>query len=77
MAGLEGTLKVIEVTQALPALCTAHTCRADAQLAAPGGQERVTPLSLPLYVLTPRPYGASQQHQHILTHPVLLKEIPW
>lgn len=27
----------------MPALCTGHTCRADAQLAAPGGQERLTP----------------------------------
>lgn len=42
---LEGTLKVIYVTQALPALCTGHICRADAQLAAPGGQDRLTPIS--------------------------------
>lgn len=40
---LEGTPKVIQVTQGLPALCMGHICRADAQLAAPGGRKGSPP----------------------------------
>nr|XP_014126967.1 uncharacterized protein LOC106629759 [Zonotrichia albicollis] len=51
------------------------TCRADAQLAAPGGQERLTPIPSHLYVLTPRPHwcqtpipgGAGKAQPHFFT----------
>lgn len=53
-----------------------HTCRADAQLAAPGGQERLTPISSHLYVLTPRPHWCKTPIPAAPAHPALLKEIP-
>lgn len=53
-----------------------HTCRADARLAVPGGQERLTPISSHLYVLTSRPHWCNTPIPAAPARPALLKEIP-